>query len=164
MSGASWYLSGPDGLRFNWNKAPTFACPNADVVTYVAGEDGGEGTWTLQRLEVAAAAAAIGADPVMLGRLLQQRHASFTAGRLRVDGRLTDLCAVCGTTMTRKGFRAWIDEPSADATSQRVAGRLGLDGPRTTVRRTWHQTKAGAEAWVRHELKRTRARAGSPPA
>jgi hypothetical protein len=45
---ASWYLIRPDGARFNWNKAPTFQCPNADAVTYTAAEDGGEGTWTLQ--------------------------------------------------------------------------------------------------------------------
>ena len=159
---ASWYVSGPDGLRFNWNKAPTFQCPNAGAVTYAAAADGGEGTWTLQRPEVAAAAAAIGADPVMLGKLLHQRHASFAAGRLRVDGRLTDRCAICGAKLTRKGFRAWIDNPAGGDASQRVASRLGLDGPRTTVRTTWHPTKAQAEAWARHELKRARARAGSP--
>lgn len=162
---ASWYVSGPDGLRFNWNKAPTFQCPNASAVTYTAADaGGGEGTWTLQRPEVAAAAAAIGADPVMLGKLLHQRHASFAAGRLRVDGRLTDRCAICGAKMTRKGFRAWIDKPGDDEASQRVARRLGLQGPRTTIRTTWHPTKAAAEAWARHELKRARERAGSSSA
>ena len=163
MSSASWYLSGPDGLRVNWNKAPTFQCPNADAVTYTAAEDGGEGTWTLQRPEIAAAAAALGADPVLLAKLLRQRHASISAGRLRVDGRLTDRCAICGTKMTRKGFRAWIDQDSDDAASQRVARRLGLDGPRTTVRTTWHPTKTEAQAWARHELKRARARAANSP-
>jgi hypothetical protein len=160
---SSWYLSGPDATRFNWNKEPTFQCPNADAVTYTAADDGGEGTWTLQRPEIATAAAAIDADPVMLGRLLRQRHASFTAGRLRIDGRLTDRCAICGAKMTRKGFRAWIDQASDDDASQRVARRLGLDGPRTTVRTTWHPTKTEAQAWARHELKRARARAATSP-
>jgi hypothetical protein len=63
----------------------------------------------------------------MLGKLLKQRHASFAAGRLRVHGRLTDRCAICGATMTREGFRAWIDQPSPHEASQRVAGRLGLN-------------------------------------
>lgn len=65
--------------------------------------------------------------------------------------------------MTRKGFRAWIDQASDDAASQRVAQRLGLDGPRATVRTTWHPTKAEAQAWARHELARARARAANPP-
>lgn len=155
---SSWYLPSADGTRrFSWNKEPTFECPNADAVHYTAGErDGEDGTWTLARDEIATAAAALGADPVMLGRLLRQRHASHAAGRMRVNGRLTDRCAICGAKMTRKGFRAWIDEPSEDASSQRIAGRLGLEPPRRTIRTTWHPTKREAEAWARHEHKRTR--------
>jgi len=157
MTASSWYLrgAGGDDARFNWNKHPSYSCPNADPVSYsAAATAGAEGTWTLLRPEVAAAAAAIGADPIMLGKLLRQRHASHQAGRLRIDERLTDRCAICGAKMTRKGFRAWIDQSSPDEASQRVAGRLGLHGPRTTLRTTWHDTKREAEAWARHERKR----------
>jgi len=155
---SSWYLEGPRGLHFHWAKHPSFECPNADPVLYTPAERVGEnGTWALQRAEVAAAAAAIGADAVMLGQLLRQRHASHAAGRLRVDGTLTDRCAICGTKMTRKGFRAWIDEPNPDVASQRIAGRLGFGAPRTTVRTTWHPTKRDAEAWARHECRRAKA-------
>lgn len=154
---SSWYVSGPSGLHFNWSKHPSFECPNADPVSYTAAERDGEGgTWALQRDEVAAAAAAIGADPVMLGQLLRQRHASHGAGRLRVDGKLTDRCAICGAKMTRKGFRAWIDEPNSDPASQRIAGRIGFGAPRITVRTTWHPTKREAEAWARHERQRAK--------
>jgi len=94
----SWYLSGPDDTRFNWNKEPSFQCPNADPVHYTAAAvTGEEGTWSLQRPHIATAAAAIGADPVLLGKLLRQRHASHQAGRLRADGRLTDRYTICGT-------------------------------------------------------------------
>lgn len=152
---SSWYLSGPAELRFNWAKKPTFECPNADPVTYRPSDvDGEDGTWTVDREEIAAAATAIGADPVMLGRLLRQRHASLAAGRLSVDGALTDQCAICGTRMTRKGFRAWIDAPTDDPASQRISGRLGLGPVRTTRRTTWHRSKREAEAWARHERAR----------
>lgn len=155
---SSWFLSGARGRAYNWAKHPTFVCPNADPVSYTPAEPGAtEGTWSLTRPEVATAAAAIGADAVMLGQLLRQRHASHTAGRLRVGDRVTDRCSICGAKMIRKGFRAWIDEPddSDDASAQRrIAGRLGFEAPRRTLRTTWHPTKREAEAWARHERKR----------
>ncbi len=158
---SSWFVRGAGERRYNWTKHPTFVCPNADPVSYTPVEAGAaEGTWSLTRDEVATAAAAIGADPVMLGQLLRQRHASHAAGRLRVGDRLTDCCAICGAKMTRKGFRAWIDEldDNEDASSQRrIASRLGLAAPRRTLRTTWHPTKREAEAWARHERKRAQS-------
>jgi len=65
--------------------------------------------------------------------------------------------------MTRKGFRAWIDAPSADdAAAQRVAARLGFNPPRQTQRTTWHATKRDAEAWARHERRRAQAAETKP--
>lgn len=154
----SSYIEGPNGLHFNWRKEPSFECPNADPVSYTPPDtDGEDGTWTLTRDEVAAAAAAIDADPVMLGRLLKARHTSSYAGRLRVDGCLTDRCAVCGAKMSRKGFRAWIDGPPTEGSGKRIAERLGFGAVRTPIRTTWHKTKKEAEAWARHECKRAKA-------
>jgi len=87
------------------------------------------------------AAAAIGADPILLAKLLCQRHQTSAGGRLRVDGVLTNRCAVCGAKMTRKGCRAWIDTPSADVAAQRISGRLGFGAPKITTRTTWHPTR-----------------------
>lgn len=143
----SWYFQGPRGLRFNWDREPTFECPNADLL-----DERGE---RRTRPELVAAARAIGADPLLLGQLLHSRHSLLQARRLRVDGRLTDRCATCGSKMTRKGYRAWIDEPGegtivpsggSEPSSARVA--------RSTIRTTWHRTKTAAEAWARHELTR----------
>lgn len=154
----SWHVSGPAGLRFNWAKQPTFECPNADPVTYTASaRDGEEGTSSLTRDELVDAAAAIGADALMAGKLLRQRHASHAAGRLRVDGALTGRCAICATKMAREGFRAWVDAPADDAAAERVAARLGFSPPRQTQRTTWHATKRDAEAWARHERRRAQA-------
>ena len=158
MTPSYWYLPGTDGRHYSWAKHPTFECPNADAVTYTPAEqEGDEGTWTLDRSEIAVAAAAIDADPILLAKLLRQRHHTSAAGRLRVDGVLTQRCAVCGAKMKRKGFRAWIDAPSDDAAAQRVSSRLGFAPPRTTIRTTWHATRKDAAAWARHE----RARAGA---
>jgi hypothetical protein len=162
MSRGGWqYVPDARGRHYNWAKHPTFECPNADTLTYTPSEhDGEEGTWTLDRDEISIAAAAIGADPILLAKVLRQRHQTMTAGRLRVDGVLTDRCSVCGTKMTRKGFRAWIDEPSQDAASQRVSKRIGVGPPRTTIRVTWHSTRVEAAKWARHEKARADAAKG----
>lgn len=159
MTPSYWYLPGTDGRHYSWAKHPTFECPNADAVTYTPpAQEGDEGTWTLDREEIAVAAAAIDADPILLAKLLRQRHqTSAVTGRLRVAGVLTQRCAVCGAKMKRKGFRAWIDAPSEDAASQRVSSRLGFAPPRTTIRTTWHPTRKDAAAWARHERRRAGA-------
>jgi len=144
MTPSWWYLPGADGTHYNWAKHPTFECPNADTVTYTAAErEGEEGTWVLQRDAISAAAAAIGADAILLAKLLRRCHHTSVGGRLRVHGVLTNRCAVCGATMTRKGYRAWITAPGAGAGAQR-----------TTTRTTWHRTRREAAAWARHERDR----------
>ena len=80
---------------------------------------------------------------------------------MRVDGVLTDRCALCGTKMVRKGFRAWIDAPADDAAAKRVSRRLGFAPPRTTQRVTWHPTRRAAREWARHEQARADAARGS---
>jgi len=162
MMPSHWYFAGAAGLHYNWAKHPTFECPNAEPVTYAPPErEGEQGTWTLEREEFTMAAAAIGADPILLATLVRQRHHTSGAGRLRVDGVLTDRCALCGTKMVRNGFRAWIDAPADDAAAKRVSRRLGFAPPRTTQRVTWHPTRRAAREWARHEQARADAARGS---
>lgn len=132
------------------------------AVTYTAAEREGEaGTWTLRRDEISVAAAAIGSNAILLAKLLRQRHqTSSVAGRLRVDGVLTNRCAVCGATMTRKGYRAWITAPSHDSAIKRISSRLGFAARRTTTRTTWHRTRREAAAWARDERDRGAAPEG----
>lgn len=155
MTPAHWYVPGSGGLHYNWAKHPTFECPNAEPVTYTAPEhEGEEGTWKLERQEFTAAAAAIGADPILLAKLVRQRHHASGAGRARIDGVLTDRCALCGAKMIRKGFRGWIDAPTEDPASKRVSHRLGFAPPRETRRVTWHPTRRAARGWAQHERAR----------
>ena len=108
-------MPGTDGRHYNWAKHPTFECPNADAVTYTPPErDGEEGTWTLHRDEISVAAGAIGADAILLAKLLRQRHHTSAAGRLRVDGVLTNRCAVCGAKMTRTPWHNKFASPVLD--------------------------------------------------
>jgi hypothetical protein len=68
---------------------------HADSVTYTPPDkDGEDGTWPLDHKEDRGRGRD---DPVMLGRLLRQRHASHAAGCRRIDGVLTDHCATCDT-------------------------------------------------------------------
>ena len=124
--------------------------------TRPARPEGDEGTWTLDRAEIAVAAAARSAPTRSCSPSSCASATDVGAGRLRVDGVLTDRCAVCGAKMNRKGFRGWIDAPVTDAPAKRIAGRLGLAEPRETQRVTWHPTKKDAEAWAKHERRRGR--------
>ena len=157
----SRYIQAPDGHRYHWATNPTFECPHADAIVYTAADDGdGEGTWTLRPDTAAAittAAAVLGADPLLLARVLRSRHQAQGVERLRVDGKLTDRCSVCGTRMDRKGFRAWITVPSTDESQKRIAARLAMTVPRETVRTTWHDTLKAARGWAEHERDRAAA-------
>ena len=159
----SRYVADANGLRYHWATTPTFECPNADALVYTAAEDGdgeGEGEWTLRPATaeaITAAAVALGADALLLARILRSRHQAQGVQRLRVGDKLTDRCGVCGTRMRRKGYRAWITEPSTDASQQRIASRLGMTAPRETVRTTWHDTQRAARAWAEHERGRAAA-------
>lgn len=158
---ASRYIAGADGRRYHWATTPTFECPIADPIVYTAAEDGdGEGAWTLRPAAadaMSAAAAALGADALLLARVLRSRHQAQGVQRQRVDGKLTDRCSVCGTRMERKGFRAWITAPSTDAAQKRIASRLALTAPRDTLRVTWHDTQKAARGWAEHERGRAAA-------
>jgi hypothetical protein len=83
---------------------------------------------TRDRKEIAVAA--IGADAVMLGRLLRQRHASHATGRLRTDGVLMDRCAICDTKIDAQ----WLSRPDRSAQRQRgVSPRQRPAGVRLTA-------------------------------
>lgn len=154
----SRYIQAPDGHRYHWATTPTFECPHADAIVYTAAEDGdGEGTWTLRPNiadAITAAADVLGADALLLARVLRSRHQAQGVERMRVDGKLTDRCSVCGTRMHRKGFRAWISAPSTDASQKRIAARLAMTAPRETVRTKWHETLKAARGWAAHERDR----------
>lgn len=163
---SSWYIADADGTHFNWNKEPTFECPNA---RFELREESESEPHYVDRLiatpEIEQAAPLLGLTAQQLVVLLHRAHARSSYGRKRIDGRLTNECASCGRTMKRLGFRAWIDEPipEADQTEgQRASAQLGdvlgFSGEqRRTLRTTWHPTKKAAEAWARHERKRAMA-------
>ncbi|HEV7805445.1 MAG TPA: hypothetical protein VGO80_06490 [Solirubrobacteraceae bacterium] len=157
----SRYVADAKGLRYHWATSPAFECPNADALVYTAAEDGdGEGTWMLRPATadaITAAAVVLGADALLLARILRSRHQAQGVQRLRVDEKLTDRCGVCGARMRRKGFKAWITEPSTDTSQKRIASRLGMTAPRETVRTTWHDTQKAARTWAEHERGRAAA-------
>lgn len=157
----SRYIPGANGHRYHWATTPTFECPNADPVVYTAAADGdGEGEWMLRPATantITAAAVALGADALLLARVLRSRHQAQGVQRQRIDGKLTDRCSVCGTRMHRKGFRAWITAPSTDAAQKRIASRLAMTAPRETLRVTWHDTQKVARGWAEHEHGRAAA-------
>ena len=156
----SRYIAGASGQRYHWATTPSFECANADPLVCTAAEDGdGEGTWTLRARSadpITAAADVLGADALLLARILRSRHQAGVQ-RLRVAGKLTDRCSVCGARMRRKGYRAWITAPSADTSRQQIATTLGMTAPRDTVRTTWHGTQREARAWAEHERGRAQA-------
>lgn len=162
----SWYFEAPDGRRFNWNKAPTYICPNADPIRVEVDGDERIETITLDRaVAIDAAARGLMMDPLKLARLIKRSHRSFSYQRERVNGKLTDRCECCGAKMDRLGFRCWVDRPktedeltSEDRTSSRVAERLGFDpGRRVVVHSFYADTKREADAWARDELRTAKA-------
>lgn len=163
LSNGYWYMEGADGRHFCFAKEPTYTCPHAHFERTRVDEE------TVERIPTPAvkrAAEALGADPELLARGLERQHASFTYGRRRVNGKLTDQCAVCGARMQRKGFRCWIErEPTDDERNDmnsRVAGRLGFSNMRTE-RSFYVDTKREAREWAAEEVKVTRAAMAERP-
>ena len=124
----SRYVADANGLRYHWATSPAFECPNADALVYTAAEDGdGEGEWTLRPATadaITAAAVALGADALLLARVLRSRHQAQGVQRLRVDEqahrplrRLRHEDAPQG--LTRRG------SPSRQPTRRRSGSRRG---------------------------------------
>lgn len=139
-----WYIEGDDGRHYCYSKEPTYECPVGgmrslgDILELAAGE--------------------VGIDPKFMLRRLQH-----SAGRARVEGRLTDVCLGCGHKLDRLGFRYWIEgEPTEDedTSSSRIAARLGLGDGFVTVEGPWYaKTKKDAQAWARQRVAATKAAA-----
>lgn len=138
--------------RWNWNKSPTFRCPNAE--TWGPPDD-----IVRRGDQLAEAAAALGADPLRLAQLLTQRHRSGGGLREKKDDRYTGRCRICGARLIKVGYRAWIDDavPTSKMTdteraSAQVNRRLGFAPPRRPVGEDRHfDTKKAAEQWARAE-------------
>lgn len=170
MFGSNYrYWNGPGGTRYCFNVEPTFVCPNVEPVrpTNLRDEQG----WTSPPENVRQAANLLGMQPVKLGRMIRKAHHSFTHTRERVEGKLTDRCACCGTKMDRLGFRVWVERPKTedeltaqDRTSSHVAERLGFSGERTvTVRSAYTDTKREAKQWCLEEKATAQAVAEEEP-
>lgn len=162
MFGSNYrYWDGPEGTRYCFNIEPTFICPNAEPVKphKIDWPEGDEHTWTSPPENVRQAAHLLGMQPVKLGNMIRKAHQSFTHTRERIDGKLTNRCACCGTKMDRLGFRVWIERPKAeeeltagDRTSSGVAQRLGFSGERTVIiRSAYTDTKREAKQWCLDE-------------
>ena len=111
----------------SWAKHPTFECPNADAATYTPPEqEGDEGTWTLDRDEIAVAAAAIDADPILLAKLLRQRHVSRRAAAHRWGAH----AALRGLRRENEpqGVPLWT-APAGPASAPRAADSRPAQGP-----------------------------------
>jgi hypothetical protein len=156
MNGGYWYVAGGNGEQFCWAKDATFLCPHGyfDRVRLESGE-------TVNRIltsEVERAAVALGGDPELLARMLERAHASHGAGRQRVDGKLTDLCTICGAKMERKGFACWKQVPNEpDSAQARIAGRLGFSNTRHEGVIHYRPTKKEAEQWARRNANESRS-------
>jgi hypothetical protein len=153
--GAYWIVNGGNGERFAWRKEPTYLCPHGYF------ERVREGDEVVSRVPTAAveqAAAALGADVELLMRVMERVHASHSAGRRRVNGKLTGDCAICGARMIRKGFAHWKEVASDDVIARGFGAALGFDGHVRGVTR-YVDTKREAEAWARENAAVSRSAA-----
>lgn len=162
MSYSYFYVEGVDGRHYCYAKTPTFTCPMAEPVEYVPNANGEGGEHRLKSGLVETfdeAASALSMGPVLLGKVLKTAHQRKGTERLRVDDRLTDLCAVCGHRMERLGFRVWIEHlPTEEDTQSRIANRLGFSGWRTVDgSHRYMDTKKEAQQWARDEAELVRA-------
>lgn len=125
-----WYIEGPDGRRYCWRKEPSYRCPIASAT----------------RLDDALETAAlrVGIDSAWLLRKI----AGHAPSRRRIEGKLTDICDVCGHRLVRLGFRYWIEAQGGESTNARLAAILGGDGY-SQVEGPWYaKTKRDAQAWA----------------
>lgn len=147
MGTSYYYQPGPDGRHYCYDSTPTFRCPMSNLLP------ADERVYVVPRA-VNDAADALGVDGDKLTRLLVKAHRSISGGRERVDGKLTNYCAICGHKMERLGFRYWIEaKPGASASSEQrtsaaISQRLGGSGF-VQVDGSWYQpTKRAAQDWA----------------
>jgi hypothetical protein len=144
--------------RFCFDIRPTFRCPLAEA----APDPADEGTPTVS-LALRAAAEDLACDAVLLGKLLSRAHRSLTAGRLRVNGRLTNSCSICGSHMRRLGFGCWIEEkpieekPTHEDVQARIIKRLGGTEWRAVPGRWYRGRLSEAREWARGRAKEIEA-------
>jgi hypothetical protein len=161
------YWQGPGGERVCISTHPTFVCPHGSFER--ERDEEGKVIRRIPTPAAEAAARALGADVDLVVRMLDRQHGQVSAGRRRVDGKLTDDCAVCGARMERKGFRVWIERPvpeeertEGERASAAINSRLN-GGPAVafrTAKTAWLDTKREARAWCLDELRILRSAAG----
>ena len=151
-----WYIEGADGRHYCYAKEPTFVCPMGEPVEYDRPE-GSEDSEPTARLTVEAivpAASQLGMDPLRLAKLIRSAHHRAGAGRARVDGRLTDMCAACGHKLQRQGFRYWIEaKPLTTDSRTRIAQRLGFSEYQQVEGSWYATTKRDAQTWARGRVR-----------
>lgn len=145
MSG-SRYWEGPGDRHYAYNIEPSYECPVGKAAAAAQkGEPGGC---------VDLAAEALGVEPKLLGRLLLRSSCGSRARDERE--RLTDRCYLHGCKMSKRGYRAFIDEPVPEGEvtdlgrlSREMSRALGGDGvQRRVVESRWCDTKREAREWA----------------
>lgn len=172
----SWYFESKDGRRWNWNKSPSFECPNYFARYRFTHPETGEQKLvhfppdkklgvTFARYvpdEVREAAKLLNCGADELAAMLVKVHQDRGVSRKRVGGKLTSECVACGGRLTRKGFAAWAEEPvpeGEETSEQRSASNITrrLGGGDGTIRRTtwtgYFDTKREAEEWAHESMK-----------
>lgn len=142
------------GQRFCFDIHPTYHCLLADTDPELAGE-----TTPVVSAAVAAAADDLSCQAVLLARMLSRAHRSIAAGRQRVDGVLTERCAICGARMRRLGFACWIEErPSREDPRARIAKRLGMSDWQRVPGALWYRDRGGeARTWAQRRARQMKA-------
>lgn len=147
MMSRYWQITGADGRRYCWSKTPTMQCVVAVGIELAEG---------VPNIEWSTAAGMLGMDAAALMQLVKARS---HGDRVRVNGKLTNRCEVCGGHVELKGYRCWIEaaqEPSDSAV--RMALRLG--GVPTVWRQVegpWFQpSRQAAQDWARSRVAETK--------
>lgn len=145
----TYYVEAGD-THFCWSTEPTYRCPNADMPR------GGDGE-IIATPAIVSAAGLLAADPAKLAGLLERPHRRVSQHRARVDGKLTDTCAICGARLERLGFARWIERKPTTEERKSVQGRinerLGFDGMIRQAPTWYSKTKKDAAAWARSRSK-----------
>jgi hypothetical protein len=140
MFGFSYrYIEGADGRHYCFTNEPVFACDANALLD----DD--------ERMEKMAAELGVRVG-WLKGKL---RHMSE---RARDDkNRLINRCVNCGSTLTRRGFRCWIEAPGDEhEATTRINRRLGGDGFKM-VEGPWFQpSRKAAKEWAQSRVRQLR--------